>query len=234
MYRGMCYGTYATSLVLLAGMCGQQNLALQYQATLSSYISTAKNVLANEFLKSEHDYLLYLDTDIGFDPRDVFIMMEMMEKSEIEIMGGTYVTKAIQWEKVREAAKKDKKDLSKFTSEFAVRFKPGMKEFKINEPVEVEAIPGGFLVIKRSALLKFRDKFPERKFRERLNQDPITQFFHSETYPDSAYISEDFWFCDRMRECGVKIYLAPWVKLTHYGEHIFTGNMMDTFVDEGV
>jgi len=40
-------------------------------------------------------------------------------------------------------------------------------------------------------------------------------------------LSEDYWFCARVREIGLKIWICPWVKLKHVGMHIFTGSLVD-------
>lgn len=41
------------------------------------------------------------------------------------------------------------------------------------------------------------------------------------------YVSEDYSFCHRVREAGMKIWLCPWMELTHTGGHKFTSRLVD-------
>ncbi len=41
------------------------------------------------------------------------------------------------------------------------------------------------------------------------------------------YLSEDYWFCQKLIQAGGKIWYCPWMKLQHVGSYIFGGSLID-------
>jgi len=41
------------------------------------------------------------------------------------------------------------------------------------------------------------------------------------------YLSEDYWFCQKSRAAGMKVWLCPWMKLDHLGTYMFGGSLID-------
>lgn len=41
------------------------------------------------------------------------------------------------------------------------------------------------------------------------------------------YLSEDYWWCQRLADCGARTWLCPWMKLQHQGTMIFGGSLAD-------
>jgi hypothetical protein len=39
------------------------------------------------------------------------------------------------------------------------------------------------------------------------------------------YLSEDYAFCQRWRNCGGTIWLCPWIRTKHIGTYAFTGDL---------
>jgi hypothetical protein len=51
-------------------------------------------------------------------------------------------------------------------------------------------------------------------------------FFQIGRNPETGvYTSEDYFFCDLWRKQGGKIYLNPFIRLTHSGTYVFSGNL---------
>jgi hypothetical protein len=54
------------------------------------------------------------------------------------------------------------------------------------------------------------------------------QYFQAEIDPESKrYLSEDYWFCQKLTQAGGKIWYCPWMKLSHVGTYIFGGSLAD-------
>jgi len=43
----------------------------------------------------------------------------------------------------------------------------------------------------------------------------------------NRYLSEDYMFCQWARRAGLKVWLCPWIKLTHTGSYTFGGSLAD-------
>jgi hypothetical protein len=41
------------------------------------------------------------------------------------------------------------------------------------------------------------------------------------------YLSEDYWFCQKAQEAGIRTWFCPWMKLQHVGTYIFGGSLAD-------
>jgi hypothetical protein len=53
-------------------------------------------------------------------------------------------------------------------------------------------------------------------------------YFQAEIDPKSErYLSEDYWFCQKVQEIGLKTWLCPWMKTMHVGTMIYGGSLAD-------
>jgi hypothetical protein len=41
------------------------------------------------------------------------------------------------------------------------------------------------------------------------------------------YLSEDYWFCQKVQEAGMQTWLCPWMKTQHVGSYNFSGSLFD-------
>jgi glycosyltransferase involved in cell wall biosynthesis len=243
MYGGMCGGQYTKSMCDLTSICTKHNIEIQYYALFNeSLITRARNYCTDEFLRSKMDYLLFLDADIGFDPGDVIAMMGMMMKTEeqYDVLCAPYPKKCISWEKIRQAVNMGKADenpntLDKYVGDFVFNPKNNGGNILVNEPCEIMEGGTGFMLIKRSTLEKFQEANPQYMYRPdhvRTEQfdgsREICQFFQAEIDPvTKRYLSEDYWFSQKIQEIGMKIWLCPWMKTTHMGTMVFGGSLAD-------
>lgn len=39
------------------------------------------------------------------------------------------------------------------------------------------------------------------------------------------YLSEDYWFCQRLQDIGLRNWLCPWIQLQHVGSYVFSGSL---------
>ena len=54
------------------------------------------------------------------------------------------------------------------------------------------------------------------------------QYFQAEIDPVSKrYLSEDYWFCQKVQEAKLTTWLCPWMRLQHVGTMIFGGSLID-------
>lgn len=53
----------------------------------------------------------------------------------------------------------------------------------------------------------------------------LANFEEKQKSATSRYLSEDYFFCQWTRKIGFKVWLCPWMKLTHVGTYPFRGDM---------
>lgn len=235
MYGGNANGLYVKSILDLQGMLTHYGIESRFSFLFNeSLITRARNYLVDEFLRSENfTHLLFIDSDIHFDPNDVLAMLAL----DKDIIGGPYPKKSINWNNVA-AAMKAKPDvnpgeLDKVTGDYVFNPVPGTKQFKVTEPLEVMEIGTGFMMIKREVFHKFKEEYPHLRYKPdhagQANFDGsryIHAYFDTVIDPDShRYLSEDYMFCQYWRAVGGSVWLCPWMKTQHVGTYAFTGDM---------
>jgi hypothetical protein len=184
---------------------------------------------------------MFIDSDIGFDPQDVLALAAIAEPgSDKDIVCGPYPKKTISWEKIKRAvdrgfADENPNKLEKYVGDYVFNPVEGVTEIKVNEPAEVLEGGTGFMMIQRSAFEKYAKAYPELMYKpdhiRTANFDgtrEIMCFFDALIDPKSKrYLSEDYMFCQWARKIGLKIWMCPWMRLTHQGAYMFGGSLMD-------
>jgi len=242
MYGGQCSGMYTKSigdLVKLGAMYGVDvNLYFLFNESL---ITRARNYLVDEFLRSDYTHLMFIDSDIGFDAKDVLALSVVAEPgSDKEIVCGPYPKKTISWEKIKMAVDKGFADqnpnaLDNFVGDFVFNPAKGQNEIPLNQPVEVLEGGTGFMMIQRSALEKYQKAYPEFMYKPDHVRTKhfdgtreIMAFFDCIICPDTKrYLSEDYMFCQWARKADIKVWLCPWMRTQHMGNYMFGGGLTD-------
>lgn len=85
-------------------------------------------------------------------------------------------------------------------------------------------LPGGFLRIKKSALLKFIEKYPDEWFWAGDKKTKIPMFFNT-TLINHTFTSCDFVFSEKLKACGVDLWCDPNADISHYGLTGYPGNL---------
>lgn len=242
MYGGNCHGIYARASADLAALCVQYGIQLRYYYLFNeSLITRARNYCVDEFLRSGDTHLMFIDADIGFDPHDVLSLLALQsDESPYDVIAGPYPKKTISWEKIKAAvdkgfADKDPNDLEKFVGDFVFNPKVGTENIPLGEPVEVSETGTGFMMIRRSTFAMYDEKFPGQRYRpdhiRTENFDgtrEIMAYFDCIIDPDTKrYLSEDYMFCYNVQKAGGKVWLCPWMQLTHAGTYMFGGSLRD-------
>ena len=242
MYGGQCAGMFARSVADLTALCTHYGIPLQmYFLFNESLITRARNYCCDEFIRSDATHMMFIDSDIGFNPNDVLALLAMQsDESDYDIIGGPYPKKTIAWEKVKQAVDKgfadeNPNELERFVGDYVFNPKQGAGSIPIGEPVEVLEIGTGFMMVRKQTRLKFAESFPQYNYKpDHVRTEhfdgtrEIMQFFQAEIDPKSKrYLSEDYWFCQKVQELGMKTWFCPWMKLQHVGSYIFGGSLAD-------
>lgn len=242
MYGGQCTGMFARSVADLSAICTQYGIPLQlYFLFNESLITRARNYCADEFMRSGATHLMFIDSDIGFNPNDVIALLAIQDDaSPYDVIGGPYPKKCISWEKIKLAVDKGVADdnpnnLEKFVGDYVFNPKSGQAQIPIGEPVEVSEIGTGFMMIRRRTFEKYAEAFPELSYKpdhvrtEHFDGSrEIMAYFDCIIDPVSKrYLSEDYMFCYNVQKMGLQVWFCPWMQLQHVGTYIFGGSLAD-------
>jgi hypothetical protein len=242
MYGGQCAGMFARSVADLTSLCTQYGIQLQlYFLFNESLITRARNYCADEFMRSNATHLMFIDSDIGFNPNDVIALLALQDDaSPYDVIGGPYPKKCISWEKIKLAVDKgvadeDPNTLEKYVGDYVFNPKSNQGAIPIGEPVEVSEIGTGFMMIRRRTFEKYQEEFPQLSYKpdhvrtEHFDGSrEIMAFFDCIIDPESKrYLSEDYMFCYNVQKMGLQVWFCPWMQLQHVGTYIFGGSLAD-------
>lgn len=166
---------------------------IEFMFVQNSLVYVAREAIINRALEEKFDSVLFVDSDMVFEPDD----FEKLVEVSFGIVSGLYYTRI---EPARPVAYKD------------VQIKTVDKEPSVTEIIvdtkktlqSAEAIGFGFVLIKRAALLVMKDRY-------------------SELFTPKWGCGEDIAFCIRAKKCGLGIFVRTDTQLGHVGEKVYRG-----------
>src|SRR6185503_2162319 len=232
MYGGQCFGHYVYGLLQTNTALIKAGLDAPHFFPLfnESAIARGRNYCAHEFMQTSCTHMLFIDADIQFTADDVASLLALADpKSDKDVVCGLYPKKRIDWDKVREAVKQGKNDLEQYTGDLVFNTAGLTGTHDLYAPLEVTECGCGFMMIQRRVFEQFAVSYPALAYtsdgRERPGLKPgkILACFMDAIVGDRL-LTEDFNFCRLVREMGMKVWVAPWLKLNHLGYYKFIGN----------
>lgn len=230
MYGGMCTGTYVQGLLLTMAKMREIGVNVAWcQIMNESLITRARNELTRIFLESEHDYLMFIDADIGFDGEAIAQLM----LADKDVCCGIYPKKEVNWASVKRAAIAGKDDLEDHAGAFVFNMVgTGHAETDESGCIEVRHGGTGFMLIKRGVFDFLAPYVPTYRASTVKDEQgnytkPLTyEFFATSIDESGALLSEDYHFCELVRKHGGSIHAQPFIRLTHTGTYVFDGDIL--------
>ena len=171
-----------------------------------SDIYVARNTLAYEFMKSNHDTLVFVDSDIGWTKQDLANLIETPHP----YVSGLYPGKGQNPEWI-------------FRQEDGSIMEPG--KTPPSGIGRAKLIPCGFLKIHRSVFEAIRDAGEAEEYGP--VEAPSYQFFRG-IVEERFLLSEDYSFSVLARRVGITPYVNYGIKLTHCGRKIKVDPLAET------
>ncbi|MGA6208218.1 hypothetical protein ACPESR_26035 [Nocardia testacea] len=170
----------------------------------SSAIDQARSQMATDALAEGFDELMWIDSDIGFDPDAV----DRLRAHNLPLVGGVYAKKG--------------------TRALACHILPGTEKFVLGEGgglSEVRYLGTGFLHTRREVYEKVaeHEELPVCNLRF---GTPTVPYFLPMLLPEADgnhwYLGEDFAFAERARRCDFTVYVDTSIRLDHIGTYAYT------------
>lgn len=162
-------------------------------------IEDARNELAGQFLETDCTDLVFIDSDEGWVASDLVKLLQY----DRDVVAGAYPAKDT-------------------IERYVAYLPPGENWADEDGLVEAECVATGFLRIKRHVIKTLADQahwFQPNGGTVYCKAPLIFEF----TFEDGRRWGEDFTFCRKWRRLGGKIYVAPEMRLQHYGQHVWRG-----------
>lgn len=156
-------------------------------AQMGSFLPRNRDALTRDFLASGATHMLCVDSDIGWHPSQV----QQLIDADREFVGGIYCQKS---------------------PELLI---PTKLVGELSEVCEVEHLPAGFLLLRRSVIEKMIRAYPELRY------DYGYALWSYSFERGVTYAQEDVAFCRRWRALGEPIWMHTGVVVPHYGDVAF-------------
>jgi hypothetical protein len=165
-----------------------------------SAVDAARNQLATDALGKGYPELMWVDSDVAFDPADV----DKLRAHNLPFTCGLYPKKGPR--------------------QFAAEFLPGTQSVKLGKHgglVEVRYCGFGFAHVRREVFeaVQNHSELPVCNLRFK---SPLVPFFQPLAVPDPGgwwSLSEDYAFCERARRAGFGIMADTTIRLWHVGSY---------------
>lgn len=193
-----------------------------------SLVNRARNNLAFNFLRGydedtqrgtkarrQYDWMLFIDTDLIFQADSIVKLWELGKRKGPGIYAGTYPIKQLK-------------------PKVVFNNMPGCVP-DAEGVVEVREAGTGFMLIHRDVYTQMIEKFgDEMRFETDMGDQggPRTikyDFFTVGVRKDpllgyKRFLSEDWYFCQRWREMGNKVWMLTTIQCGHIGQFVYPGN----------
>lgn len=223
-YNHTCNTEYMMSILKLLNAAKDTGLNMSfYPIFFESLVSRARNAAVAHFLEDpENTHLLFIDSDIIFEPDDVFKLL----RADKEVVAGIYPKKYIVWDRLKNNPEAERVD-------FPMGGTLTMTEDNL---IELDYLPTGFLLISRTAIEKIIVAHPELKYKNDIDGymsagDNFYDLFKV-GIRNGIYESEDWGFCSLWKGVGGKVLIHPDINVKHLGWHEYSGNLMKFIIEQ--
>ena len=197
------------SVIKLVQQLSKSGIKVGINTMKSPLIHQARNYLTSVFLTTEYQYLLFIDSDVEFEPESIVRMLVAKK----EIVCTPYRVKAEQLDK----------------HIYTVEFKnPKNIPIQPGGLVEIEAGPTGLMLIDRTVFEKIMKKYPYLKIKNKAvpNAGATHKFYYNFFdfgFKDGYAMGEDVSFCRLARKNNFKIYANSESLTKHHGSYAWEG-----------
>lgn len=172
----------------------------RYPATAA--IDRTRCEAATAALRDGFDELMWIDSDIAFEPDDV----DRLRHHGVPIAAGAYAKKAAR--------------------ALALYPEPGTKQLQMGEGgglVKVRYVGAGFLLVRKAAFDAVEQHFGLPTCNAQFGAPLVPYFLPMAVASDGGYwyLGEDYAFCERARQAGIATMVDTTIRLGHVGSYVY-------------
>jgi hypothetical protein len=234
-FGGQVSSIYASSIFKLqSAIRSKTNMELKVLLRDGdALITRARANLMTQFLDDPTaTHFLFIDADIGFQPNQVFRLIE----SDADVVAGLYPIKRVNWDKAKRAIEANKPNVPSASLDYVLEINDPDHVVVVNGFTRVRYAGTGFLMIRRQVFEKMCAAYPALQFFREHSFDALAEspnrfaLFECVIDPKTGtYLSEDFAFCKRWTDMGGEIWADLESRLDHVGPSVFHGDISAQF-----
>ena len=199
------------SLIKLVQQLGKSGIQVSINTMKSPLIHQARNYLTSVFLTTDFTHLLFVDSDVEFEPEAVLRML--VAKKDVICTPYRVKSMDVNQKMYTVELKKD------------APLEPG-------DLIEITAGPTGIMLIHRDVFKKIIEKFPELKIKNSVFPQPGPDHeyyynFFEFTFNEGYAAGEDVSFCKLVQKTGFKLYANTASFTKHHGSYAWGGRFKD-------
>jgi len=203
------------SMVKLVAQLTKAGIKMEVNTMKSPYIAYARNILTARFMQSDYDYLLFVDSDVEFEPECPLRMLVAQK----DIICTPYRIKTNDPTQVKYTT--TVKDMQN------VPILPGGL-------IEILQGPAGMMMIHRRVFEKLMKDRPDLEIQTQQHKDLFPKdlkifSFWDCTFKDGIWTGDDIAFCNLARSADFKLHANIESPLTHHGSYGYRGRYGEGF-----
>jgi len=173
---------------------------INYVTVPHTTIDVSRNLIVAKFLYTNFDYLVFIDDDIVFNPKDLINLISFPET--YKVISGVYSRRG--------------------NNDNAHRFTHILKEESNRDVAEALYTGGGFLRIHKSVFSSLKEKSIPFKHPSVSDEEMkhLRAYFNPHFNANDSYVSEDVDFCNKCHEEGIKVFVDQSIRVGHSYEVI--------------
>jgi hypothetical protein len=231
-FGGQLTGSYVDSVLRLQKACLEEG-SLEFNVLEprgDSLVTRSRQNIVARFMEDPNStHLLFADSDIGFEPEQVFRLVRF----DVDMAAAVYPLKRFDFTRIKPfdpAAGTPSR--SSFLT-YDVELEESFRNTARNGFAKALQVGAGFMLIKREVFAAMFGHYPELKYSgAALMNDPLARnpfryalFNCMIDEATGAYLGDDASFCRRWRNMGGEIWVDLESRLRHVGTVSFEGDM---------
>ena len=230
-YDAMVTMQYTMSLLRLVQFCNQHNIDYMIDFLGNeSLITRARNKSLNKFMNTDCSHLLFIDSDIEFQPEAVMDLL-LFDK---DVSCCVYPIKGFNWNKFMYSIQNEQNSKEHPSSRgldyaYNIMYNDKNELIKNGDFIRVNQSSTGFMMIKREIVEKLNKKHTELEIisDELSNNDTKMYGLFCCMIKDKQYLSEDYSFCQRVNDIGGQVWINVKHNLNHIGKYSFNSDIQN-------
>lgn len=196
-YDGKVHAQYANALAETCSMLCSQGISIDlFICPSGSLLCAERNRIMKRFMESDCTHILCIDSDLGWPA----LAVDAMIKHNVDFVAGVYPARKAKMFLYRACFNAD-----------------GSLQTNGVNLVKMEAVPAGFMLIKKEVIQKVIELNPDLYFRPKDPNAPDGYALFNTMLIDKEFWGEDFVFCRLVLAAGFDIWADPAIQFDHDG-----------------